>query len=251
MRVVAGALLVSFACASVAPAGPADQCAVAAHLVHADAGMPNSVKAIDKTKTLKVVVVGSASSTLPGPAGIAIAYPSKFEMTLQKRLPGVNVQVVSVAKPRQTAQDMADGMLQILKEQNPALVVWQTGTVDAMRGVGAEAFQATLDTTVEKIQASGADVILMNMQFSPRTEAVIASTAYAEAIRYVALQRSVNLFDRQSIMRQWNELGTFDFLTPTKSLDTAALVHSCIGSMLADLVLEAVKSPDNKDSPKQ
>ena len=51
---------------------------------------------------------------------------------------------------------------------------------------------------------------------------------------------AVNLFDRQAIMRQWGELGTFDLLAATKSLDTAAKVHDCIGRLLADLVVEAV-----------
>ena len=41
-------------------------------------------------------------------------------------------------------------------------------------------------------------------------------------------------------MRQWGELGTFDLLAATKSLDTAAKVHDCIGRLLADLVLQAV-----------
>jgi hypothetical protein len=253
MRVIAGALLIGLLSVHAAPAGPGDQCAVAAHFVHADVGLANATAAMAKAKALKIVVVGTASSTLPGATGKSVAYPSKLEMVLQKKLPGIDIKVVTVTKARQTAQEMADGMLQILKEEQPALVIWQTGTVDAMRGVGAEAFQATLDATVERIQASGADVILMNMQYSPRTEAVIASSAYSESIRFVALQRSVNLFDRQAIMRHWNELGTFDFLTATKSLDTAAQVHSCIGSMLADLVFEAVTTgaSEKKDLPKQ
>ena len=39
-------------------------------------------------------------------------------------------------------------------------------------------------------------------------------------------------------MRQWGELGTFDLLAATKSLDTAAKVHDCIGRLLADLILQ-------------
>ena len=57
----------------------------------------------------------------------------------------------------------------------------------------------------------------------------------------------VNLFDRQAIMRQWGELGTFDLLAATKSLDTAAKVHDCIGRLLADLILQGVAvDPDDK-----
>ena len=50
MRRIAGALIGIFAYASVACAGPGDACAVAAHLVHADARLPHVAAAI-KAKT--------------------------------------------------------------------------------------------------------------------------------------------------------------------------------------------------------
>jgi hypothetical protein len=188
------------------------------------------------------VVVGTTSSTLPGAGGQALAYPARLEVALQKRLPDVAVKVISLARPRQTAADMAEGFPKVLKDEKPALVIWQTGTYDAMRGVGAETFQGTLEAAVDKLQAGGANVIFMNMQYSPRTEAVISTAAYADAIRWVGLEHAVNVFDRQAVMRQWSELGTFDLLTATKSLDTAAKVHNCFGSMLADLVVEALSA---------
>jgi len=89
----------------------------------------------------------------------------------------------------------------------------------------------------------------MNMQYSPRTDAVISTAAYAEAIRWVGLEHAVNVFDRQAIMRQWGELGTFDLLAATKSLDTAAKVHDCIGRLLGRMIVEAA-SP-SADTPKE
>jgi hypothetical protein len=89
----------------------------------------------------------------------------------------------------------------------------------------------------------------MNMQYSPRTEAVISVAPYADAIRWVALEHGVNVFDRQAIMRHWSELGTFDLFSPTKSLDTAAKVHDCFGMMLADLIVEAMSR--DADPPKE
>ena len=222
---------------------------MATHLVHADAGLPRIAAAIAKSKSLNVVVVGTTSSTLPGANGQALAYPARLEIALQKRLPDVAVKVISLAKPRQTAADMAEGFPKVLRDEKPTLVVWQTGTYDAMRGVGAESFQATLEAAVDKLQAGGADVIFMNMQYSPRTDAVISTAAYADAIRWVGLEHAVNVFDRQSIMRQWSELGTFDLLAATKSLDTAAKVHDCFGRMLADLVVEAIAV--DADAPKE
>ena len=92
-------------------------------------------------------------------------------------------------------------------------------------------------------------MIFVNPQYNPRSDAVIGTAPYAEAIRWVALGNAINLFDRQAIMRQWSELGTFDLLAATKSLDTAAKVHDCFGRMLADLIVEATTAPP--EAPKE
>jgi len=39
---------------------------------------------------------------------------------------------------------------------------------------------------------------------------VLPTEAYGEALRWVGLERGINLFDRQAVMRQWSELGTFE-----------------------------------------
>ena len=245
MKALAGALFGVLAYAGAASAA-GDACAVASHLVQADAGLPRAAAAITKTHTLTIVVAGTTSSSLPGAEGANLAYPARLELALRQKLPGVAVKVVPYATPRQTAAEMAATFPKILQKEQPSLVVWQTGTFDAMRGVAPELFQTTLEQAVETLHEGGADVIFVNMQYSPRTDAVLASQAYAEAIRWVAIGGGVNLFDRQAIMRHWSELGTFDLLAATKSLDTAAQVHNCIGRLLADLVTDALKMSETE-----
>jgi hypothetical protein len=80
--------------------------------------------------------------------------------------------------------------------------------------------------------------------FVPRkriTESMIALGTYAEDIRWVALQQEVPVFDRFSIMKLWVDLGTFDLYSATKKLDIAERIHTCIGRLLADFMIEAVK----------
>jgi len=52
-------------------------------------------------------------------------------------------------------------------------------------------------------------------------------------------------------MRLWSELGTFDLMAATKSLDTAAQVHNCIGRLLADLVADALKMNETESKEKK
>ena len=99
MRLVAGLALGILAYAGAANA---DQvCGVAAHFVHADAALPRAAESIAKSKTLKIVVIGTTSSTLPGANGEALAYPARLEVALRKKLPGVAVKVI----PSQAAPD--------------------------------------------------------------------------------------------------------------------------------------------------
>jgi hypothetical protein len=252
MRVIAGALIGVFAYASAATAVSGDACAVAEHLVHADAALTRAAAAL-KSRNLTIAVVGTTSSSLPGANGQALAYPARLEAVLRKKLPDATVNVISSVKPRQTAQEMVAGFAKLLKDEKPSLVIWQTGTADAMRGVAAEEFQTTVEAGVDRLQAGGADVIFVNMQYSPRTDAVLSVEPYAEALRWVSLERALNLFDRQAIMRQWSELGTFDLLATTKTTETAAQVHDCIGHLLGGLVVQALAADpaDPKERTKQ
>ena len=150
------------------------------------------------------------------------------------------MKVISLVKSRQTAADMAATFPKVLRDEKPQLVIWQTGTADAMQGVATDEFQTTLEQSIAKLREGGADLIFVNPQYNPRSDAVIGTAPFTETIRWVALANGVNLFDRLSIMRQWGELGTFDLLATTKSLDTAANVHECIGRLLANLVMQGL-----------
>src|SRR5438874_239821 len=111
---------------------------------------------------------------------------------------------------RISPEEPCEEFKRITVDEKPALVVWQTGTADALRGVDPDDFRATLEKGVAALHENGADVIFVNMQYSPRTESMIAAGVYAENMRWVALQQDVPLFDRFAIMKHWSELGTFD-----------------------------------------
>jgi hypothetical protein len=203
--------------------------------------LPQTAHAI-KAKKLTVLVVGAGSSLLPGAEGYKSAYPARLQQALQAKLTGVEVTVLTNVKAKRSAAEMVKGMVPELSTNKPALVVWQTGTVDAMQGIEPDQFSQALDKGINIARSAGADVVFINPQYSPRTESMIALGTYAENMRWVALQQEVPLFDRFSIMKVWADLGTFDLNSATKKLDTAERVHDCIGRLLADLVIESAKS---------
>src|SRR5262249_50750560 len=175
---------VLIACA-VGPALAAEEgaCYVAGSLVHTDFGLPHTAAAIDR-KHVTVLVMGSASSTLPGTDGAMKAYPARLQESLTRRLPGVTVTVTTRTKARETASEMVKTLRKLLNDEKPDLVVWQTGTVDAMLGVDPEDFQTALGTGVDALRGRNADVVLINMQYSPRTDSMISLGAYLDAMRF-------------------------------------------------------------------
>jgi hypothetical protein len=239
MRPFVIALLCAWTSAA-AVAKDANECMSAVGTLAPDFGLPRVAEAIARKK-LDIVVIGSASSELNGPGGTNIAYPTRLEAALTALLPGVTVKVTTFARPRELASDMQNKFERLLADSKPALMVWQTGTADALRGVDPEEFRVALDDGVDIVQAGKADLVFMNMQYSPRTEAMLAVGAYADAMRIIALQREVVLFDRFSIMKRWNETGVFDLYGATRTTNVAERVHDCLGRLLANVVVAGAK----------
>ena len=239
MREWTAAAMAVMAGLGAAVAAESPDCAVGAQLATTEHALPRVAAAVDRARALDIVVMGAGSSTLAGPGGTDLAYPARLQIVLSKRLPGVNTKVVTNVKSRRSAAEMTEGFEKVLMEEKPVLVIWQSGTVDAITGVDSEDYRATLEEGIELLHAGGADVVLMNMQYSPRTDSMIAIQAYADNMRLVAQQREVPLFDRFAIMRQWHDQGDFDLFSTSHGLDLAKRVHDCLGRALAQFVIEA------------
>jgi hypothetical protein len=218
---------------------PAPDCAVPESLVGAEADLTHVANTVKEHHRLEISVVGSGSSALPGPDGARFAYPVRLEQALDGLLPDVQVKVTVHVALRQTTEQMAAGLAKVLADDKPDLVIWQAGTVDALRGVEPDEFRAKLDRGLETIAAAGADAIVMNMQYSPRIESMLNVSAYADIMHWVAHERGAVLFDRLAIMHYWADAGVFDLYAATKDYAMARRVHDCIGRALALQIVNA------------
>ena len=213
-----------------------EACDVPASFLESEIDLSRVTAELKDKHRLDITVLGTGSSSLAGPDGPHFAYPARLEAALKQELPGNEIKVTAHVQPRQTTANMLGGLDRILAEDHPTLVIWQAGTADAINGVETEDFRTSLEDGIDKIQAAGADVILINMQYSPRTASMLDVSAYADVMRHVAQQRNALLFDRLAIMQYWNENGTFDLYAATKKYDMARQVHECIGRALASLI---------------
>jgi hypothetical protein len=219
-----------------APAGPVG-CDVPSSLLETESRLPKVAEAVKDGHPLDILVVGSRSSTIGADANSA--YPMRMQAALKDKLPQVKVNISVEIQATKTAEETASGLVKLIEGKTPTLVIWQTGTVDAMRSIDPDDFRTAVDDGVVALQKAGADVVLMNPQYSPRTETMISVPPYLDNMRAVAQQRDIPLFDRFAIMHEWNDQGDFDLYGAHHGLELAKRVHDCLGRALSIFVIEA------------
>jgi hypothetical protein len=237
-------LLAGFAAAGLARAEDAPQaspqaCEVPAYLLSTDSLLPKVAEAVKKGQPLTILVVGSRSSTIAASADSA--YPAQLQAALKEKLPSIPISLSVELQPGKTAEETDTTLVKLVEAKRPNLVIWQTGTVDAMRSVDPDDFRGAVGDGVAALQKAGADVILINLQYSPRTETMISAPPYLDNMRVVAQEHDVPLFDRFAIMRHWNDAGDFNLFSTFHGTDMAKRVHACLGRALSKFVIDAAR----------
>lgn len=214
-------------------------CEVPAWLLTTESPLPKVAEAVKAAQKLEILVVGTRSSTIA--TAETMAWPGRLEAILREKLPSVQVNVNVELHPKKTTEEVAAALPKLAAERKPTLVIWQTGTVDALRSIDPDDFRVGVDEGVAALQKAGTDVILMNLQYSPRTETMISVNPYLDNMRLVAQQHDVPLFDRFAVMRQWNEAGDFDLFSTSHGVELAKRVHDCLGRALSTFVIDAAR----------
>jgi hypothetical protein len=237
---ILGLILLLAVCLAAAPAraenAPAS-CEVPDYLVSSESALTKVADVVKAGRPLDILVVGSRSSTINTSDGSA--YPGRLQAILREKLPSVPVNVTVELQAKKTAEEVASTLVKLVEGKKPTLVIWQTGTVDAMRSVDPDDFRGAVDEGVAALQNAGTDVVLMNLQYSPRTETMISASPYLDNMRMVAQQHDVPLFDRFAIMHHWNDQGDFDLFSASHGIELAKRVHDCLGRALSKLVIDA------------
>ncbi|MCP4617214.1 MAG: SGNH/GDSL hydrolase family protein [Bradyrhizobium sp.] len=236
--------LVLLAGLSAAPAARAQDtrapdkapCEVPAYLLNSESSLAKVAAAVKSGKPLNVLVVGSRSSTIPSQEGSA--WPAQLQTTLKEKIGSVPVNLSVEIQASKTAEDTAATLVKLVEAKGPTLVIWQTGTVDAIRGIDPDDFRGAVDEGVSALQKAGVDVVLVNLQYSPRTETMTSVPPYLDNMRVVAQQHDIPLFDRFAIMRHWNDSGDFDLFSATHGVELAKRVHACLGRALTKFVID-------------
>jgi hypothetical protein len=251
-RVAAFAIVFAAATASaqdapvpaVGPASPPRElCATGKGLMPSSPSLDRTKAAWVKGDPLVIVAIGSGSTAGTSPNGEEAAYPHYLEEALHQRYPERDIRIINQGHAGEAAGAMTARFQTEVLPEKPTLVIWQTGTVDAVRSLNVDNFSATLNAGIAALISGGADVILVNPQYAARIELLINYDPYLQAFDVANSQTDATLFDRFRIMRNWVAKGTIDLSTGSKELrrKKAEEAQACIGVLLADIVTKALK----------
>ena len=205
------------------------------------AGGPVSILALGSATTVGAARAdGSPTATTHG-----ASFPWYMVAALHAALPKVTFQLTVRGGRGMTAEDMLPLLNAALQQQTYKLVLWQTGTVEAVRGLRPDGMLEVLHAGVAKVREAGGDVVLVDPQFSRFLRANTDLDPYAGVLQQVATMPGVVLFHRFDLMRTWANDGRIDLeRTPKADRDKALdALNGCLGEALARFVLSAADIP--------
>jgi len=217
-----------------------DLCAAPADLTETDAQFESVAAALKPGQSLNVLALGSA--TMLGPdRNTDASFPAIMVATLRTAVPGVDVTITVRGGRGMTAADMLPILQEALARRRYQLVVWQTGTVEAVRGLPPDDFQQTLEEGVQAARDAQADIVLVDPQFSRFLRANANLDPYLDVMRRVDAFSDAALFPRFDLMKYWADEGRLDMerAERTRRKDVARELHACIGLALARFVMQA------------
>jgi len=207
--------------------------------------LPVSRRSVQAHRALTILAVGGASTAGTAAQGEEYSYPSRLAVHLRAALPGVAITVVNRAQPAGTARARAARLDSDLAELKPSLVIWAPGSTEAGASDSIDSFAASLEDGVDKVQAAGSDLLLIDLQYAPSLARVINLSLYNAAISDAASAYDVPLLHRSALMQRWNDDGVFDLdHTPrAQMLSTIRRLFDCLATGIAEGVTAAVSGP--------
>ncbi len=130
----------------------------------------------------------------------------------------------------------------------PQLVIWQTGSNQALRSGDMQGYENTVREGIARLKAAQIDIILMDPQYAPRVLGRPLHKAIVDTIGEVANDLKVAVFRRFAVMRHWVSSGEYkvEDIISRDQLHMNDASYSCIARLLADSLVAAAE-PETDD----
>jgi lysophospholipase L1-like esterase len=190
-----------------------------------------------------IVAFGSSSTQGYGSSSPEFTYPNRLAAQLQRQYPSADITVVNSGHGGEDAPEMMKRLQTSVIDRKPDLVIWQVGTNAVLRNLDPAETAKMVEDGIARIQAAGADLVLVDPQYSPRvTERGESASRMVTLLSKVAELRHVGIFPRFEVMREWheNQALPIDSFVIADGLHMNDWGYACFAQLLGDDIIRSV-----------
>jgi len=205
--------------------------------------LPHVAAKLAAGQPVVIVAFGSSSTQGYGTTAPEFTYPNRLAAQLRRHYPSADITVVNAGRGGEDAPEMMKRLQSSVVDAHPDLVIWQVGTNAVLRNLDPDDTARMVEEGLARIQAAGSDVVLVDLQYSPRiTEHPESASKMVRLLGRVAHLRHIGIFPRFEVMRDWHERQAL----PIDSFVTADGLHmndwgyACFAQLLGDDIIRSV-----------
>jgi lysophospholipase L1-like esterase len=190
-----------------------------------------------------IVAFGSSSTQGYGTSAPEFTYPNRLAAQLHRKYPTADITVINRGHGGDDAREMMMRLQNEVIDMHPDMVIWQVGTNAVIRDLDPDATVQLVQDGVARIQAAGADVVLVDPQYSPRvTEHPENASKMVRLLSRVGQLRHIGVFPRFEVMRQWheNQALPIDSFVIADGLHMNDWGYACFAQLLGDDIIRSV-----------
>jgi lysophospholipase L1-like esterase len=205
--------------------------------------LPRVAHKLAAGQPMVIVAFGSSSTAGYGTSAPEFTYPNRLADRLRRKYPTADITVVNRGRGGEDAPEMMKRLQTEVIDMKPDLVIWQVGTNAVLRNLDPGETAQMVQDGVGRIQAAGADVVLVDLQYSPRViEHPEGATKMVKLLSRIAQLRHIGVFPRFEVMRQWHENQSLpiDSFVIADGLHMNDWGYACFAQLLGDDIIRSV-----------
>jgi lysophospholipase L1-like esterase len=205
--------------------------------------LPHVAGKLAAGEPVRIIAFGSSSTAGFGTTSPAFTYPNRLAVQLHRQYPTADITIVNRGKGGEDAPEMMKRLQREVIDARPDMVIWQVGTNAVLRNLDPAETALLVEDGVSRIQAAGADIVLVDPQYSPRvTERAASAGAMVRLLGKVAQLRHIGIFPRFEVMREWHEQRALpiDSFVIADGLHMNDWGYACFAQLLGDDIIKSV-----------
>lgn len=205
--------------------------------------LPHVAGKLAARKPVTIIAFGSSSTEGYGSTAPEFTYPNRLAAQLRRKYPGATITVLNRGRGGEDTPEMLRRLKQAVIDEKPDLVIWQVGTNAILRNLDADATIAQVEDGISRIQAAGADVVLVDPQYVPAVNRTgERASRMVRLLNKVAGQRNIGIFPRFAVMREWHQKQAlaFDRFSIADGLHMNDWGYACFAQLLGDDIIRSV-----------